>query len=511
MFSLSRETITPDTLRTELANATSGALVTFEGWVRDHNEGKSVHRLDYEAYESMALKEGTRIVQEAIDRFGLSGAHCVHRIGELAIGDVAVWAGAASPHRAEAFAACRFIIDEVKHRLPIWKKEHYTDGDSGWVNCEACAGHHTRVEFSENDFYDRQIRVPQFGPEGQAKLREARVLVVGAGGLGAPVLEYLAASGVGTIGICDGDRLEVSNLHRQPLFNHADIGKPKAALAAARIRALNPFITVNAYTHRITLANVEAMLDQHDVVLNCTDNFETKFLLNDAAVMSGKVLIAASIHQFDGQLTRYVPGTDTPCLRCLWPEIPEPGCIGSCAEIGVLGFVPGILGMLQAAETVKHIVGLPDVLEHEMLLVDCVSFRVQRLRTRRDPACPVCGTQPAITALDEHHDYGPDDVDISWADLAESAGDFALLDMRDEHEIAAAPIEGFRATPIDPDAVFRHPERYMNGQQIVLCCPQGLRSRSLAMHLRRLGYNYVYSLQGGTDALKRAARTAAKS
>ncbi len=501
MFALSQDPLLPGELQTALRHPGAGAYASFEGWVRDHNEGKHVLRLDYEAYESMAVKEGRRIVDDAIRQFGLTAARCVHRVGELAIGDLAVWVGVSSPHRGEAFKACRFIIDEVKHRVPIWKKEHYTDGDSGWVNCEACAQGHTHLAFSESDFYDRQMRVPRFGPEGQARLRESRVLVVGAGGLGAPVLLYLAAAGVGTLGICDGDTLDVSNLHRQPIFDHADISKPKAQLAAARVRALNPFVHLRVHPQRITPLTAEWMIADYDLVLDCTDNFETKYLLNDAAVLTKTPLIVASIYQFEGQLSRYMPGTEAPCMRCLWPEMPEPGCVGSCAEVGVLGVVPGILGTLQACEAIKHVVGLPGLLEDDLLLVDCLSYHVQRVRARRAPQCPVCGNSPAIRDIDPDEYGGEEDVEMTAAALKSQPATL-MLDIRDPHEIAAAPIKGCDATPIDPELLFRHPATLLNGQRCVICCTRGIRSRTLALHLRRLGHANVFSLQGGTPSLK---------
>jgi sulfur-carrier protein adenylyltransferase/sulfurtransferase len=502
MFSLRREPLAPEALREPLKSPQAGGYATFEGWVRDHNEGKRVLRLDYEAYESMAVKEGTRIVEDAIGRFGLVAAQCVHRVGELAIGDLAVWVGVSSAHRGEAFKACRYIIDEVKHRLPIWKKEHYTDGDSGWVNCEACAHPHTHLAFSEQDFYDRQIRVPQFGVEGQQKLRDSRVLVVGAGGLGCPVLQYLAAAGVGTLGICDGDALEVSNLHRQPLFRHQDLGKPKAHLAAEFVRALNPFVQVDVYPHRLTPLNAELLFDQFDLVLDCTDNFETKFLINDTAVLTKTPTIVASIYQFEGQLSRYTPGSQSPCMRCLWPEIPEPGCVGSCAEVGVLGIVPGLLGIMQATEALKHLLALPEVLQDELLIMDCLSYRVQRVRVPRAAACPVCGENPVITAVDADEYGGDDDVDVDAAQLAREPDRLVVLDMREPSEILAAPIARFHAKPAPAETIFRHPEQFVDGHKYVLCCDHGIRSRSLALHLRRLGYRNIYSLRGGTEGLK---------
>ncbi|MGH8296040.1 MAG: molybdenum cofactor biosynthesis protein MoaE, partial [Steroidobacteraceae bacterium] len=216
MFRFSCTPLDESALRAQLSDPACGGYAAFEGWVRDHNEGRRVRRLEYEAFEALAIKEGERIIAEAIARFGAEHAACVHRIGALEIGENAVWVGVAARHRDEAFRACRYIIDEVKHRVPIWKKEHYENGDSGWVNCERCAQHaahgpegHSHPSAPRPD-YSRQIALKDVGAAGQQKLRRASVLVVGCGGLGVPAMTYLAAAGVGRIGLVDGDRLEGS-------------------------------------------------------------------------------------------------------------------------------------------------------------------------------------------------------------------------------------------------------------------------------------------------------------
>jgi adenylyltransferase/sulfurtransferase len=276
-FRFSATALDTAALQREIRDQSCGGFASFEGWVRNHNEGHAVTRLEYEAFAELAEKEGARIVAAAIEKFGVTRAACVHRIGSLAIGDVAVWVGASAAHRDEAFRACRYIIDEVKHRLPIWKKETYVNGDSGWVNCERCAEpaahehEHAHAHALHNPIaaapdYSRQIALREVGVEGQARLRSASVLVVGAGGLGVPVLQYLAGAGIGRLGIIDGDRLEPSNLHRQTWYAFADCGQEKAALATACVRALNsdvPVVVMSGYVDDASLFEGASELNLH--------------------------------------------------------------------------------------------------------------------------------------------------------------------------------------------------------------------------------------------------------
>ena len=516
MFSVSDSALDPLALRDSVRNVHAGGFVAFEGWVRDHNEGKTVERLEYEAYEAVAVSEGNAILADAIERYSLLEAKCVHRVGTLELEDMAVWVGVSAAHRGEAFDACRFIIDSVKHRLPIWKKEHYTDGDSGWVNCEQCAhagqaldhANHdhgtssavipqpTPAAITEAGYYARQTHLKEIGPTGQDKLRKARVFVVGAGGLGSPALQYLAAAGIGHLAICEADTLEASNLHRQTLFEAPGVGQSKALLAAERLRALNPFIEVVTLTDRVTRANAVDLVRDYDVLVDCTDNFETKFLLNDVAVLHKKLLVQSSIYQYEGQLFVYDPHHDGPCVRCLWPEMPKPGCVGSCAEVGVLGAIPGVFGSLQAMEVLKHLLDLPDKLKGDTFFMDLLSLRSYKAKAERNKNCPVCGDTPTITAI-----VADAPVELDAADLDGGWSAYALIDIRDEEEAEADPVpitfaahhpaSNIRVDALDIDL----PEPWL------LVCSRGMRSKYLAMALRKAGHEQVYSLRGGTRAL----------
>jgi len=510
-FRFSAAALDTAALQRELRDESCGGFASFEGWVRNHNEGQAVTRLEYEAFAELAEKEGARIVAAAIEQFGVTRAACVHRLGSLALGDVAVWVGASAAHRDEAFRACRFIIDEVKHRLPIWKKETYANGNSGWVNCERCAApahqEHSHEHFVERTDvatptpdYSRQIALREVGPEGQARLRSAAVLVVGAGGLGVPVLQYLAGAGIGRLGIVDSDRLEPSNLHRQTWYALADCGREKSTLAAARVRALNPEVRVESHALRFDAGNAERLSAGYDLILDCSDNFTTKFLLNDLALRVRKPVLFASVYQYEGQL-QMVRGDDaSPCLRCVWPEATRDGLVGNCAEAGVLGPVPGVFGSLQALEALKFLLGLPGLTPNEMLIFDLVTLSTQRLRARRAADCAAHAlAQAPAPAL-------PDSLEVQFATLAEaqSAG-FTLVDVRDSRELAAEPLPAQPSLHMPAAKLLTDAAALDLEARYLLVCATGKRSAAAADLLRSQGFRECRSLRGGLKGLKASA------
>lgn len=517
-FYLSDVPLEPTALARSLANPACGGYAAFEGWVRDHNEGRLVARLEYEAYAELAVREGERIVEEAIRPFGVAQALCVHRTGNLAIGDLAVWVGVSAAHRDEAFRACRAIIDEVKHRLPIWKKEHYRDGDSGWVNCERCAApaahEHERRPHRNHDHhhdhdhgtreqphaprpdYSRQTILAGVGELGQRRLRSASVLVVGAGGLGVPVLSYLAGAGVGTLGIVDGDRLEASNLHRQTMYSIADCGAPKARLAAARVRALNPEVGTEVIVEQLTAANADAIVARYELIVDCTDNFSTKFLLNDVAQRHGRILILASVYQYEGQLQVVRGDRRGACLRCMWPEATRDGLVGNCVQAGVLGPVPGVFGSLQALEALKILLDLPGQLRDELLIIDLTSFATSRVRAQRNSACAAgacvraAENQGVPVAAD-----APLEVDFDSLAAALDAG-YTIVDLREPAEIAAQPAPvPVRELPLAE--LLRNPGALDAARPQLLMCARGARSLAATQELRSRGYANAMSLRGG--------------
>lgn len=506
MFFLSDKPLNLSDLHGMVRHVQSGGYASFEGWVRDHNEGREVRSLEYEAYPVLAEKEGNRILKEAQERFGVVRAACVHRTGHLGLEDVAVWVGVSAAHRGEAFDACRYIIDEVKHRVPVWKKEHYVDGDSGWVNCERCAIHghvHGGVapcgrheEIDPEAYYARQLNLSEIGAAGQARLGKAHVLVVGAGGLGAAALPILAAAGVGHVGICEEDRLEISNLHRQTIYRVDQLTQPKASLAAAYLRALNPFVQVESHDERLTARNVDSILSGYDLVLDCTDNFEAKYLLNDAAMALGKVLVQASIYQYEGQLLVVNPHRQGPCLRCIWPTMPNPGCISTCAEAGVLGGVPAVLGGMQAMEALKIILDLPRQPDNIMTFVDLLSLQIRRATIPRDALeCP-CHNRNTPLPSPCH-----EDLELPWDAITEARADMILIDIREESERRAAPT-AWADFALPANEVLQNGIPIVPRKNSVLCCTRGLRSRHLAQALREAGYSAVYSLKDGLGGIR---------
>ncbi len=563
-FSFTSDRINESELRKQLQDPAAGGYASFEGWVRNHNEGLRVRHLEYEAFEPLAVKEGERIVAEAVERFGIEHAACVHRIGDLAIGEMAVWVGVSARHRAEAFAACRYIIDEVKHRVPIWKKEHYENGDSGWVNCERCAvptmdhdhaahGHHHRTSASHGQTpvptttpalgptharvgglvadYSRQMALKEVGISGQAKIRASRVLVVGCGGLGVPVISYLAGAGIGRLGLIDSDHLEPSNLHRQTMYALADVGKPKAQLAAERVRALNPDVDVRAYTTRLDALNAPELIDQHDLVIDCTDNFSTKFLLNDYCVQLGKPVVFASVYQYEGQLQIVRPGSA--CLRCVWPAATRDGIVGNCSEAGVLGPVPGIFGGLQAFEAMKLLLNLPGQLKDELLVLDLLTLTTSRVRTKRAHTCPehaisrataaqaaaviqanaatVRGTAPKQREQiggdgteglsDAQVESSPLELSFDTLDQAHDAG-FDILDIREPHELEETPTPSTHARSLPMAQLLHGQPPFKPTRKTVLVCASGRRSLAATQELREGGIADVYSLRGGIKGLQ---------
>jgi molybdopterin/thiamine biosynthesis adenylyltransferase/rhodanese-related sulfurtransferase len=349
-----------------------------------------------------------------------------------------------------------------------------------------------------NEYYSKPVSLSEIGRKGQEQLRSGKCLVVGAGGLGSSALYYLASAGIGTLGICDFDRLEVTNLHRQILYAAKDIGSSKATLAAETLRQLNPFINVAIHNTRLTHTNCQDVLSGYDLVLDCTDNFRTKFLLNDASYLFNIPLIRASIYRFEGQLQCYLPSRSEACLRCLWPEVPQDGCVGSCADVGVLGPLPGFFGVLQAMEALKFFLNLPLLQTNSLLVYDLISHTQNILTLSRQEQCPLCGIAPMITNLNPHSLLEIEAHNCSF-------DHYQLIDIREKEETIADPLRVLKSLhmPLSSfDVLTLNP-----AIPYLFFCHRGRRSLNLVTRLRAEGWNNVYSLTGGIISLKQEIST----
>ncbi len=356
--------------------------------------------------------------------------------------------------------------------------------------------------------YSRHLLLPEVGVEGQRKLKAARVLTIGAGGLGSPLSLYLAAAGVGTIGIVDFDVVDLTNLQRQIVHGTSTLGHSKLESAKARLTDLNPNVNVVGHEGRLTSENALDIIRDYDIVVDGTDNFPTRYLVNDACVLLGKPNVYGSIFRFEGQASVF-HAKEGPCYRCLYSEPPPPGLVPSCAEGGVLGVLPGIIGSIQALETIKWIIGAGDSLVGRLVLFDALKLRFRELKLRKDPSCPICGEHPTIHELIDYQAFcgigaEPDyaGVEINVEDFRrereQKGDDLVLIDVREPHEWEIAHIEGARLIPLSqlPDRLGE-----LDGHaEIVTHCHHGARSLKALEILRGAGFGKVRSLAGGIDA-----------
>jgi molybdopterin/thiamine biosynthesis adenylyltransferase/rhodanese-related sulfurtransferase len=356
--------------------------------------------------------------------------------------------------------------------------------------------------------YSRHLLIPEVGLAGQERLSRARVLVIGAGGLGSPVLAYLAAAGIGRIVVVDDDTVDVTNLQRPIVYDTADVGASKAHRAAERLRALNPQIAIDALATRFDASNARELVRLVDVVVDGSDTFSTRYLVNDACVLEGKPDVHGAIFRFDGQLSVFgAPGG--PCYRCLYPEPPPEDLVPSCSEGGVLGVLAGMVGTFQANEAIKLILGIGTPLVGRLLLIDALDGRVRDVRIARDPACPLCGETPSITEVGSVPDRAAQpgtvpELDLDAFDEA-LAGGAVLLDVRDPHERALGEVPGAIAIPATALEARMH--ELDTAKTYVVACRVGTKSRWVAQRLKEAGFGRVYHLRDGLLAL--AARDAA--
>src|SRR5499427_7205189 len=357
--------------------------------------------------------------------------------------------------------------------------------------------------------YSRHLIMPEVGMAGQQKLKTARVLCIGAGGLGSPLALYLAAAGVGTLGLVDFDVVDSTNLQRQIIHTTDDVGRPKLDSAAEKLAAMNPFINIRKFETKLSSANALDLFREFDIIADGTDNFPTRYLVNDACVLTSRPNVYASIFRFEGQASVFgMP--DGPCYRCLYPEPPPPGLVPSCAEGGVLGILPGLLGVIQATEVIKLILGTGDPLIGRLLLVDALGMKFRELKLRKNPDCPVCGTHRTVTKLIDYNQFcgirgeekpveaGVPEMQVEELKRRLDAGeDIFVLDVREPHEYQICNLGGYL---IPLNDLPKRVNELDSSRQIVAHCKMGGRSAKAVDFLRQAGFNKVKNLAGGITA-----------
>ena len=375
----------------------------------------------------------------------------------------------------------------------------------------SAAGEASHLSNDEILRYSRHLIMPEVTLEGQRRLKAARVLCIGAGGLGSPLTLYLAAAGVGTLGVVEFDTVDLSNIQRQVLYSTADVGRPKIEAARERLTALNPDIEIVPHALRLSSDNVIDLFRQYDIIADGTDNFPTRYLVNDASILTGRPNVYASIFRFEGQVSVFGSG-DGPCYRCLFPEPPPPGLVPSCAEGGVLGVLPGIVGSLQALEVIKLILGIGDPLVGRLAMFDALDFALREVTIRRDPDCAVCGGNPSITAPIDYELFcgirgeegevdatGVPILSVDAFDARRRAGEnFELLDVREAYEADIVQIPGARMFPLSELPARMH--ELDSAVTYTLSCHHGTRSVQAYHALRKAGFGRLQVLAGGVDA-----------
>ena len=387
--------------------------------------------------------------------------------------------------------------DECRHGAPLRSSEPSVDA----------------LTHAELRRYGRHLSLAEVGEAGQARLKAGRVLLVGAGGLGSPLALYLAAAGVGTLGLVDFDQVEESNLQRQVAHGTGAVGKPKLASIAARLTDLNPLVRLELHELKLDRTNAMDIVRRYDVVADGTDNFATRYLVNDACVLAKKPNVYGSILRFEGQASVF-DATRGPCYRCVFPHPPPPGVVPSCAEAGVLGVLPGVIGSIQATETIKLLLGTGESLVGRLLLYDALEMSFRELKLRKDPKCPICGEQPTIRELIDYDEFcgvkpaAAEPTALSAKQLAERLArgdDLVVVDVREPHEVAIARFPNAIHVPMReiPARLGELPA----DRTLVLACHTGVRSQRVLEFLKQQGWTRLQNLTGGIDAWSREVDT----
>jgi molybdopterin/thiamine biosynthesis adenylyltransferase/molybdopterin synthase catalytic subunit len=458
MFQIYSRAIEPTDLHHLLESHSAGAFVSFEGRVRNTNEGKKVESLEYQIYNELALKEGEKILNEAKEKFSIIDTAAIHREGHLFLGDIAILIGTLSKHRKEAYLANKFIIDQIKLRLPIWKKEHYESGDHRWVFCK---DHLHHQHFNEKDYYQKQTNLIS-----QDKLRNSKVLVIGAGGLGCPVLVSLAQAGVGELGIIDKDQIEFSNLHRQFLFGINQIGESKSHSAKNRLREINPFIKIENFDLKIDYSNSENIFKNYDLIVDCTDNLSSKYVIHDVCFKVQLPFISGSLFKSSAIIRTFHPSRSLGCHRCQSQKEQRDYVIGNCNDYGIIGSSANTIGSLMANEVISYIeTSSNNSIEHTILF-DLKNLSLNKIKNKRNPSCQFClQIKKFFTNFDN--------IGIKFED-SRSNDHFIKVETLNLKEIQ---------------------NKLSLDRRNILDCEKGIKSESLARDLRESGFSNVYFLE----------------
>jgi adenylyltransferase/sulfurtransferase len=364
----------------------------------------------------------------------------------------------------------------------------------------------TQLNNEEIRRYSRHLMLPEIGASGQGRLKASKILCVGAGGLGSPILLYLAAAGVGRIGIVDFDTVDLTNLQRQIAHGNADLGRPKTESARDAILAINPHVAVDVHTVRLARENAVDIIQPYDVIIDGTDNFAARYLLHDAGFFLGKPCVYGAVFRFEGQASVFTPAQGGPCYRCLFPQPPPPGLAPSCAEAGVIGVLPGVIGCIQATEAIKIVTSIGQTLSGRLLVYDALQMRFRELKVRRDPGCPLCGDNRSIHGLEDVHsqcempptpDY-PDleaGMDALKRVLADQNPSARVIDIREARERDAIPVPG--AWPYAASSLPESIDEWNKDLPIYVICQAGVRSLSVVRLLRGRGFKHAHSIRGG--------------
>lgn len=459
MFQISKDKISRDDLAILLQNSSAGAYVSFEGWVRNHNAGREVASLEYEIYPELALSQGKLIITEAKNKFKIADAHCIHRYGHLNINELAIWIGVTATHRDDAYRASRYIIDQIKYRLPVWKKEYYINGEADWVFCR---DHHHHISFDEEKYYSSQKTLIQY-----QDLKNKNVLVVGAGGLGCPVLVALTGAGVGQITIVDQDKVSVENLHRQYLYQYDSVGKYKSEEALCFLKKMNPFIKFQHYSKKVQ----EVQFAKYDLVIDCTDNLEAKLYLHDLCFQKKIPLVSAAIYKMQGQVRSFLMHKNEGCWRCACDS--DQGALGdyylkSCDNVGVTTTITNYIGSIQANEALEYLLNQKNNTSEYSLFLDLKNLSQMKIKNHHQPNCTTCSL------------IFKGNIEVRSFELNDSIMSSDLL------------IWDVSQINVEEEQLLE--QKLKQQKKIVLKCSRGIQSKSLAKYFRSKGYDTVYYL-----------------